>query len=66
MRKWMTAIGMAMFLLTVACGGKEERTGTEAPVSSEAYQCPMKCTGPVAEPGKCPKCGMNMEKVSPS
>lgn len=27
------------------------------------YQCPMKCTAPQNKPGKCPKCGMNMEKV---
>ena len=27
------------------------------------YQCPMKCTAPQEKPGKCPKCGMNMEKM---
>jgi uncharacterized protein (DUF342 family) len=27
------------------------------------YQCPMKCAAPQDKPGKCPKCGMSMEKV---
>ena len=26
------------------------------------YVCPMGCIEPQAEPGKCPKCGMNLEK----
>jgi septal ring factor EnvC (AmiA/AmiB activator) len=27
------------------------------------YQCSMKCTAPQDKPGRCPKCGMNMEKM---
>jgi len=26
------------------------------------YVCPMGCVEPQAEPGRCPKCGMNLEK----
>lgn len=66
MKKWMSVACMAMLLASAACGGREEKAGTETPTANEAYRCPMKCTEPVADPGKCPKCGMNMEKVSPS
>lgn len=30
------------------------------------YQCPMKDSSPQDKPGKCPKCGMSMEKMPPS
>lgn len=30
------------------------------------YQCPMKDSSPQNKPGKCPKCGMNLEKSSMS
>lgn len=30
------------------------------------YQCPMKDSSPQNKPGKCPKCGMSMEKMPTS
>lgn len=30
--------------------------------SKDQYICPMGCIQPVDKPGKCPKCGMNLEK----
>jgi len=30
--------------------------------SKDQYVCPMGCIQPVDKPGKCPKCGMNLEK----
>jgi len=30
------------------------------------YQCPMRDSDSQNKPGKCPKCGMNMEKIPPS
>lgn len=42
------------------------KVGHGAPDGSDAagYQCPMKCEGKVfPEPGKCPVCGMEMDKV---
>ncbi len=30
---------------------------------SAAYQCPMKCSPAQNNPGRCPKCGMSLEKV---
>jgi P-type Cu+ transporter len=32
----------------------------------EVYECPMKCEGKTFDkPGKCPVCGMDLEKVEP-
>lgn len=30
--------------------------------SKDQYVCPMECVPPVDKPGKCPECGMNLEK----
>lgn len=51
--------GISFRFLTykVGHGNLDNSTGT-------GYQCPMKCEGKVfTEPGKCPVCGMEMEKV---
>lgn len=32
-------------------------------VKMTMYECPMKCAAPQDKPGRCPKCGMNMEAV---
>ena len=67
MTKWKSMICMVMLAVAASsCGEKSADKTADKPASEEAYQCPMKCTEPVAEPGKCPKCGMDMEKVSPS
>lgn len=43
--------------LLASCGGKTE--------VADKYQCPMKCEGEKTydSAGKCPMCGMDMEKV---
>jgi Heavy metal binding domain len=33
-------------------------------VDAAFYECPMKCTAPSKTPGKCTKCGMELEKKS--
>ena len=45
-----------------------EQTDSSAVKAGEAvavYQCPMKCEGDktYSEPGKCPECGMDLEKL---
>lgn len=42
-----------------------EGKSTKSPGAKEMamYQCPMKCTAPSDKPGRCPKCGMNMEAL---
>ena len=66
MRTLKLFICMTMLAAAAGCGGKQETTSPGKPAAEQAYQCPMKCTEPVADPGKCPKCGMDMEKVNPS
>lgn len=34
-----------------------------APAKAAMYECPMKCTAPQDKPGRCPKCGMNLEQL---
>ncbi len=40
-------------------------SATTEQVAEAKYQCPMKCEGDKTydEPGKCPKCGMDLKKV---
>jgi len=43
-------------------GAHEEQSGTQPSDTKAVYVCPM-CPGVASEqPGKCPKCGMNLEK----
>jgi hypothetical protein len=47
------------------CGGAKEQK--KDPATSEQYQCPMKCTEEIfTEPGTCPVCKMDLEKVANS
>lgn len=65
--------GFALTLFT-ACGGEQkqnaetteitEQTGTNQEVAGATYTCPMHPEVVSHEPGKCPKCGMNLEKAT--
>lgn len=41
----------------------EESQTTSTKITDKAYICPMKCEGSASDqPGKCPVCGMDLEK----
>ena len=51
----------------VSCGSEEKKQETPAEVTTEHYQCPMKCTEEVlTAPGQCSVCGMELEKITKS
>lgn len=56
------------FLLLAACSGsgKKEETSNNASADSGkySYTCPMDTEVVSANPGNCPKCGMELEKVA--
>ena len=60
---------LATAFLVTSCNNapKSENTETEQTdqVAQAKYQCPMKCEGDKTydEPGKCPKCGMDLKEV---
>ncbi len=41
---------------------KVKATKKAAKATNVSYECPMKCTAPAKNPGKCSKCGMELEK----
>jgi Cu2+-exporting ATPase len=66
------ALILGAFILTSiigqGCGGSD-KSSEQTPVQqvNAAYQCPMKCTEEKFDkPGKCPVCGMDLEKVAES
>ncbi|MFC6997053.1 heavy metal-binding domain-containing protein [Rufibacter roseus] len=73
MKKIKLNVAVAFFGLTLftACnsGGTEqnatttEQAGTTEQVAGVTYTCPMHPEVVSNEPGKCPKCGMFLEKV---
>jgi Cu2+-exporting ATPase len=45
---------------------KEDKSAQEGKsMSGEKYACPMHCEGDKVydKPGKCPECGMNLQKI---
>ena len=63
---------MFLFMGSVAltsCNNATKSENTEKEqtdqVAQAKYQCPMKCEGDKTydEPGKCPKCGMDLKEV---
>ncbi len=67
MKKAIFILAVATLSLT-ACKNdtkkEQENTKTET-VAKATYACPMKCEGDKKyhDPGKCPKCGMDLKKV---
>ncbi|GEO07316.1 hypothetical protein AAE02nite_49800 [Adhaeribacter aerolatus] len=74
MKALILNIGLSLFGLTffTACnsGGTDqnatEQTETKQEVAGITYTCPMHPEVTSTEPGKCPKCGMNLEEVTAS
>ena len=56
MKTLFFSCAVVLTLFAGACGNATAKT---------AYQCPMKCEGEKTydTAGKCPQCGMDMEKV---
>jgi len=71
MKALILNISLSIFGLTLftACNSGEtkenatEQTETKQEVAGVTYTCPMHPEVISAEPGKCPKCGMNLEEV---
>lgn len=61
------ALYCLVVMMLVSCGSdKKEQPAPVEQQGSKQYICPMKCSSvPVNEPGKCPKCNMDLEEVSP-
>ncbi|TGE29312.1 heavy metal-binding domain-containing protein [Hymenobacter metallicola] len=50
---------------TTAAPAATEAKASTTPVKEAVYECPMGCEGSrSAKPGKCPVCGMDLEKKS--
>jgi len=72
MKTLILNIGLSIFSLTLftGCNSSEtnqnttEQTETRQEVAGVTYTCPMHPEVISNEPGKCPKCGMNLEKVT--
>ena len=55
---------IALSLIVVSCGNNSsENKSTKAAIGKETYSCPMHPEVTSDKPGKCPKCGMDLEKV---
>ena len=64
----LSAAFIAGSVMFISCGG-EEKKSAPAPVQTvkAEYKCPMKCSEQAFDkPGKCPECGMVLEKVTNS
>jgi hypothetical protein len=64
----MLSLCLAAFSLTFSgcCSGEKKNENKETKAIAQAgYKCPMKCEGEKTydKPGKCPKCGMDLEKL---
>jgi hypothetical protein len=62
----MKAIRLTAAILTEASGAKTQQSAEPPRKETErevSYQCPMKDSPPQSKPGRCPKCGMTLEKV---
>ena len=57
-REWITAKGL--FGEQASSGSQDDTASGEA----KRYICPMMCTPPSSEPGRCPVCGMELVEAS--
>jgi len=57
-------IGGTVFTLS-SCGSKKAKTEQKQAIAEVEYKCPMNCEGDKTydKSGKCPVCGMKLEKV---
>ncbi|MBI2898804.1 MAG: hypothetical protein HYY17_01325 [Planctomycetes bacterium] len=63
MKRMFVSLAAAMALLFVGagCGSPKDNPEIHSPKVEKKYACPMKCATSDS-PGKCPKCGMEMEE----
>lgn len=63
----LTAFIFALLVIP-SCNGKDKTPeNKQVEKVQEQYQCPMKCTEEKFDkPGKCPVCGMELEKITNS
>jgi rubrerythrin len=55
---------MLGLILMAACNNSNTRNTEQTTEQALVYECPMKCEGKTFDkPGKCPVCGMDLEKV---
>ena len=61
---FMIALLLGGTAITTSCSGGDKEN-TEQNSEGGIYQCPMKCEGDKTykEPGQCPVCNMDLEKV---
>ena len=60
------ALSSVLLLTVTSCGSNASKDSTSSPAQEAAlFQCPMHCEGDktYSEPGKCPKCGMDLKPV---
>jgi len=57
-------LGMAQRLGFISAGGEGSHSHASADATATRYICPMMCTPPQAEPGRCPVCAMELVPAS--
>jgi len=59
---FIAAILVSVALVFTACSGNNNKAATEQLAKDETYTCTMHQDVMSEKPGKCPVCGMNLEK----
>jgi Cu(I)/Ag(I) efflux system membrane fusion protein len=60
----IVGLGMAQRLGFISAGGDGSHSHASADATATRYICPMMCTPPQAEPGRCPVCAMELVPAS--
>ena len=61
----LAVLGLAQRTGWISAGGSADRTGkVESGLSAVDHICPMMCTPPQKEPGRCPVCAMELVPAS--
>lgn len=64
LKVFVIGLAVAGIGLFASCSGGAKKDAAEQKVAKEQYKCPMNCTEEVFDqPGKCPVCGMDLEKM---
>jgi hypothetical protein len=67
MKKVLLLCSLALALTAVlpSCSNSSKKETEQTEAKKVAYACPMKCEGDKTydKTGKCPECGMDLEKV---
>ena len=56
----IVGLGIAQRQGFITAGGNTSPSGTSTGAETDRYICPMMCTPPQAEPGRCPVCAMEL------